>query len=165
MESLEGIKWPKDIERRESGTPAGPGVFVNKPVASGACVGLYWGHLVDHTGLVHIKCEATSNLLTAIPDARRTFSRAHCVSLSQQPVNLFVDGSHHTTTRYDTFANRNGIPWGALLNSSEYSGVAANCELRWLPSPAFESIREASRKLGNSNNLQETSLLPHFKIR
>jgi hypothetical protein len=73
----------------------------------------------------------------------------------QQPVNLFVDGSHHTTSRYDDGCeNRHGIPWGALLNSSQQTGIAANCELRWLPSPAFESIREASRLLGNGNNLQ-----------
>ena len=109
---------------------------------------------MDAKGLIIIKCEATTNLLTAVPDARRPFSKAHAVSLMQQPCNLFVDGSHHTGSKYDRHRNRNGIPWGALLNSSQYSGVAANCELRFLPSPAFESIREASRKLGNGNNTQ-----------
>ena len=155
MESLEKLRWPTDIHRKESGTPAGKGIFANKHISSGDCVGLYWGNLVDSTGLVHIICESTSNLFIAVPDARRTFSKAHCVALMQQPVNLFVDGSHHTTSRYDDGCeNRHGIPWGALLNSSQQTGIAAKCELRWLPSPAFESIREASRLLGNGNNLQ-----------
>jgi hypothetical protein len=115
---------------------------------------------VDSTGLIHILCEATKNLLVTVPDARRTFSKEHCVALMRQPVNLYVDGSHHTGSKYDHWQNRNGIPWGALLNSSHQTGIAANCELRWLPSPAFESIREASRTLGNGNNLQEYCLLP-----
>jgi hypothetical protein len=154
MESLEKLKWPQDIGIKDSGTPAGQGIFVKKQVICGDCVGRYWGHLVGSNGLVHIKCEATTNLLTAVPDARRAFSLEHCVCLNGQPVNLFVDGSHHTGTKYDRWPNRNGIPWGALLNSSEHTGFAANCELRWLPSPAFESIREASRKLRNYNNYQ-----------
>ena len=153
-ESLATITWPDDIERRDTGGPAGRGIFSKKHIASGACVAAYWGHLVDAKGLIIIKCEATTNLLTAVPDARRPFSKAHAVSLMQQPCNLFVDGSHHTGSKYDRHRNRNGIPWGALLNSSQYTGVAANCELRFLPSPAFESIREASRKLGNGNNTQ-----------
>ncbi len=159
MKSLENLRWPIDIERKDSETPAGKGIFVKKQVSSGDCVALYWGNLVDSTGLIHIICEATANLFISVQDSRRTFSKAHCVALMQQPVNLFVDGSHHTTSRYDNVTNRNGIPWGALLNSSQQTGIAANCELRWLPSPAFESIREASRKLGNSNNLQEFTTL------
>jgi hypothetical protein len=157
MESLEELRWPEHIGRQESGTSAGRGIFAKRHIASGACVARYWGHLVDFTGLIHIKCESTTNLLMAVPDARRPFSKAHAVSLMGQPVNLFVDGSHHTGSKYDTSPNRNGIPWGACLNSSFQTGVAANCELRWLPGPSFEPIREASRKLGNSNNLQEKS--------
>ncbi len=157
MESLENLKWPNHIERKDSGTPAGKGIFAKKQISSGDCVARYWGHLVDSSGLIHIPCESTSNLFISVPDCRRTFSKAHCVALMQQPVNLFVDGSHHTTSKYDDGCeNRNGIPWGALLNSSQQTGIAANCELRFLPSPAFESIREASRKLGNGNNLQES---------
>lgn len=163
MKSLDKIKWPQDIERKESGTPGGRGIFMKKPLLSGDCCAAYWGHLVDHTGLIQIKCEATSNLMIAVPDARQVFSKAHCVCVSQQPLNLYVDGSHHTGTKYDGFNNRNGIPWGACLNSSQFTGTAANCELRWLPSPAFESIREASKQLGNGNNLQVKYFSHHFK--
>ena len=89
-----------------------------------------------------------------MPDARRPFSRAHGVTVDKQPVNLCVDGSHHTGSKYDLFPNRNGVPWAACLNSSQQTGIAANCELRFLASPSFEIHREASRKLGNSNNKQ-----------
>jgi hypothetical protein len=89
-----------------------------------------------------------------VPDARRPYSRAHGVTVDQQPVNLCVDGSHHIGSKYDDFPGRNGLPWGACLNSSKNTGIAANCELRFIASPSFEIHREASRKLGNSNNKQ-----------
>ena len=40
------------------------------------------------------------------------------------------------------------------MNSSDRTGVAANCELIFLPSPLFEHIRLSSVKLGNFNNMQ-----------
>jgi hypothetical protein len=54
MESLEKITWQNDIERNESGGPAGRGIFAKKYIASGTCVGLYWVHLVDASGLIVI---------------------------------------------------------------------------------------------------------------
>jgi hypothetical protein len=40
------------------------------------------------------------------------------------------------------------------LNSSFHTGIAANCELIFLPSPLFEHLRLSSVKLGNFNNMQ-----------
>ena len=52
------------------------------------------------------------------------------------------------------FGFRNGVPWGSCLNSSFHTGIAANCELLFLPSPLFEHLRLSSVKLGNFNNMQ-----------
>ena len=49
---------------------------------------------------------------------------------------------------------RNGIPWGGCLNSSQWTGISANCELIWLASPLFDHIRSTSISMGNSNHMQ-----------
>jgi hypothetical protein len=111
MASFATIKWLRDLERKESGTPAGKGIFALKHIPARKCVALYWGNVVDASGLIQVSfmrptpflfyihmicgqipCPATKKLLKDVPDARRTFSRGHCVSLKEQAKNWIVDG-------------------------------------------------------------------------
>jgi hypothetical protein len=60
VESFNTIKWNRDICRRESGTPAGKGIFALRNLRAGTCIALYWGHLVDENGLIQVSTNHTS---------------------------------------------------------------------------------------------------------
>ena len=95
-----------------------------------------------------IPCEATFNLCKSFPHIIRPFSLAHAVTVDLHRSNLFVDGSHHLGSTYDSHPDRNGVPWAACVNSSMHTGIAPNCVCVFYDSPSFESIREASKQLG-----------------
>jgi hypothetical protein len=92
MENFATIQWLRDIERRESGTPAGKGIFAKRFIPSGTVVGLYWGHLVDDKGVVRIVCETTAALLQGCPEAIRPIKKSHMASVMGVASNLCVDG-------------------------------------------------------------------------
>lgn len=92
MESFSTIQWLRDVERRESGTPAGKGIFAKQFIPAGTVVGLYWGHLVDDKGVVRIVCETTAALLQGCPAAIRAFKKSHMASVMGVASNLCVDG-------------------------------------------------------------------------
>ena len=92
MESFSKIKWLRDVERRESGTVAGRGIFATRFIPAGTVIGLYWGHLVDSGGTVRIECTTTTALLAGCPDANRAFKKSHIASVMGVASNLCVDG-------------------------------------------------------------------------
>ncbi len=164
------IEWLRDLIRKESGTDAGRGIFTVTEILPETSVALYWGNLVNQDGAVQIKCEATSNLRKLLPNITRPFSRGHCASVESQRSQLWVDGSHHMGSNYDSHPKRNGVPWGSCLNSSHMTGVPPNCCIKFFDSPHFENIRTASKKLGNGNNKQAfivtmRTILPDEELR
>jgi hypothetical protein len=120
-------------------------------VCVSACVSVFVSVCLT---LTKVRCESTMKLFSTAKDCRRQFSAAHGVTLGRELSNLLVDGSHHTCSLYDGHKDRNGVPWGGCLNSSQGTGEAANCELIFLASPLFEHLRKTSNQTGSSNNKQ-----------
>ena len=54
MESFRSVEWNRDVERRETGTESGKGIFGKTHLRAGTCIALYWGNLVDSTGLIQV---------------------------------------------------------------------------------------------------------------
>ncbi len=53
-QSFDTLQWDRDIMRGNTDSD-GKGIFAKVNISKGACVALYWGHLVDHTGLIHVR--------------------------------------------------------------------------------------------------------------
>ena len=111
-------------------------------------VAKYEGHLVSTDGTIFKRCTRTDILFSYRPELKNApFSREHCASVMVMVVllllhcfilvandfilkryiqgkasNLKIDGTHHQAD-VDHLTNRGGVPWGALLNSSEGEGV------------------------------------------
>ena len=68
-------------------------MFTRTVIPGKACVGLYWGHLVDENGNIQIECEYTTRLLKMFPLAIRAFMLSHCASVKGMASNLLVDGT------------------------------------------------------------------------
>jgi hypothetical protein len=78
------------------------------------------GDIVDGTtGRIIQTNPFTDHLRNTHPEtfATVTFSREHTCCLLGQPALYCVDGSYHSAD-VDHLPNRNGFPWGALLNST-----------------------------------------------
>jgi hypothetical protein len=52
-ESFDTLKWDRDIYRGH--TTHGKGIFAKTRIHKGTCVALYWGNLVDHKGMIHVR--------------------------------------------------------------------------------------------------------------
>ena len=85
-QSFDTIKWDRDIERRESGTVAGKGIFAKTTIPKGTCVALYWGNLVDgDTGLIHVLAFAHSHAHYCFTTS--SFSSSPCSAHARQRGN------------------------------------------------------------------------------
>jgi hypothetical protein len=129
-ESLSKIKWLFDICRKPSPL-GGSGLFVLRKLGKDICVARYSGHLVTDDGVVVFHCSETDALFASIPSlAARGFSVGHCAKIEGRRSNLMVDGSHHACSRFDTFPDRNHVPWASCINSS-ITQHDANCIIKW----------------------------------
>jgi hypothetical protein len=55
MTSFKSIKWLRDLERKDSGTIAGKGIFAKTLIPDSRVVALYWGNVVDDSGLIRVR--------------------------------------------------------------------------------------------------------------
>jgi hypothetical protein len=84
-------------------------------------------------------CPLTSILFLEVPQLGSIkFSKSHCLSVWSHRSNLKIDGSHHATTAFDKIHDRNNIPWGACVNSSQDTGLEPNCKLEWIRAPHLD---------------------------
>ena len=86
------VKWLDDIERRDSHTEAGLGMFAVTAIDNNIAVGLYWGNLVDCKGNILIPCERTEAYFRLYPAVKRPFKMSHCATLKSKGSSLMVDG-------------------------------------------------------------------------
>lgn len=129
-ESLSKIKWLHDICHKPSPL-GGSGIFALRELGKDICVARYSGHLVTDDGRVIFHCSETDALFASIPSlAARRFSVGHCAKIEGRRSNLMVDGSHHACSRFDTFPDRNHVPWASCINSS-ITQPDANCIIKW----------------------------------
>jgi hypothetical protein len=54
-QSFDTLKWDRDIYRGNTDTTSGKGIFAKTRITKGSCVALYWGNLVDHKGMIHVR--------------------------------------------------------------------------------------------------------------